>query len=76
MLNVVCPPITPPPATEQVAPGRVSMGEDSELAELEPAAIWERIIRGAVRERASDVHLSFQGEHIVANISQIWTAAD
>ncbi len=46
-----------PPAAE---PGRLLNAEDFAVAGLEPPAIWDRIITIAVREQASDVHLTCQ----------------
>ena len=64
-------PATPPtqphpasaaPAPQPTEPGRLFNAEDFAVAELQPPDIWNRIITIAVREHASDVHLTFQGD--------------
>lgn len=55
-----------PPATvaEQTQPGRLFNAEDFAVAELSAAEIWSRIVGIAVRERASDVHFTFERERM------------
>ncbi|MGD8452446.1 MAG: GspE/PulE family protein [Phycisphaerae bacterium] len=43
-------------------PGRLFNAEDFAVADLAPPEIWNRITTIAVRERASDVHVSFHNE--------------
>jgi type II secretory ATPase GspE/PulE/Tfp pilus assembly ATPase PilB-like protein len=50
----------PAVAAHQAAPGRLFNAEDFALSDLPPPEIWNRVITIAVRERASDVHLTFQ----------------
>lgn len=47
-------------AASDAAPGRLFNAEDFVLADLQPPDIWHRIINTSVRERASDIHVSFQ----------------
>jgi general secretion pathway protein E len=57
------PPASRPPAQPAAPqPGRLFNAEDFALAELSPGEIWNRILTTAVHERASDVHLTVQGE--------------
>lgn len=59
----------PPPTcvtTPTTVPGRLFNAEDFALAGLDAPDIWERIITVAVREQASDIHLTYQtdGLHV------------
>jgi general secretion pathway protein E len=59
-----------PVATPTAAPGRLFNAEDFALADLDAPDIWERIITVAVREQASDIHLTNQadGLHVSARL--------
>jgi len=58
------------PGTGATQPGRLFNAEDFALAELEPSAVWDRIISLSVREQASDVHFSYQsdGAHVAVRL--------
>ncbi len=43
-------------------PRGLFVAEDFVVAELQPAEIWDRIIQTAIREQASDVHVTFQAD--------------
>lgn len=63
---------TPPTAdaAQPAQPGRLFNAEDFAVAELDPPTIWDRIITVAVREQASDVHLTYQhdGLHVALRL--------
>lgn len=65
---------TPSPATAgTVTPGFVERGrlfnaEDFAVAELSPPEIWNRIVTIAVREHASDVHVSFDRDRASVSV--------
>jgi len=60
-MSAASPQIMPPPAPA-TEPGRLFIAEDFAVAEIEPPDIWGRILAVAVREHASDIHLTYQAD--------------
>ncbi|MCH8806743.1 MAG: type II/IV secretion system protein [Planctomycetes bacterium] len=56
----------PSPSAAPTRPGQLFIADDFALADMPPTEIWDRVISIAVREQASDVHLTFQadGTHV------------
>lgn len=64
-------PQTVAPASQpETVPGRLFNAEDFVVAELDAMTIWERIFTAAVREQASDIHLTNQqdGLHVAVRL--------
>lgn len=55
-------PVTSAPATQHARPkaGQLFDAHDFAVAELSASEIWDRISTAAVREQASDIHISFE----------------
>ncbi|MBL8878470.1 MAG: type II/IV secretion system protein [Phycisphaerales bacterium] len=51
-----------PQAATTLRPGQLFIAEDFALCELGAPEIWDRMISIAVREQASDLHLTYQSE--------------
>lgn len=49
-------------ATQPLRPGQLFIAEDFALCDLSAPEIWDRIFSIAVREQASDLHLTYQAE--------------
>ncbi len=63
-------PSAAPTLAADTRPGQLFIAEDFAVAELEPPVIWERILTSAVREQASDIHLTYQadGAHVAVRL--------
>ena len=59
MSTASCAPVMP---REGDVSQRLFNAEDFAVADLQPAEVWDRIITVAVREQASDVHVTFQND--------------
>ena len=57
-------PLAAAPAADVQEPGKLFNAEDFALAELSAPEIWDRIVTIAVREHASDIHLTCQSDGV------------